>query len=334
MLNSRVNTLETTAMNLNSSISRAQQDKLQIEASIRTLTDQMNQLTTPVVIEQAQQSAQMVNQQLLALDKLIAQMEAALAALKENYTETHPDVIRLQGLVNLKKNERERVVESSNEPETQQPATRKTVINRGDSKEARILQAETGKLRGAHQAKEMEIEDLSRQLKDTRDRIKGYLGQIQASPAAQQQYQQLLRERDLAATSFQELSSKMSVSELASSLQSRKQGETLEVLDPPVVPTDPAQPKRTIIVGVGFVLGAMLGVVFAGIREMKDSSLKNLKDVRAYTKLTVLASMPLLENDFVVRRRRRLAWLAWSAALLLGVLVMSGSVAYYYTSGS
>ncbi len=63
-----------------------------------------------------------------------------------------------------------------------------------------------------------------------------------------------------------------------------------------------------------------------------DTSLKNLKDVRAYTKLTVLGSIPLLENDFVVRRRRRLGWLAWAASLLLGILLMAGSVVYYYTS--
>jgi hypothetical protein len=67
-------------------------------------------------------------------------------------------------------------------------------------------------------------------------------------------------------------------------------------------------------------------------REAKDGSLKNLKDVRAYTRLTVLGSIPFLENDFVVRRRRRMAWLAWSAAFLLGLLMMAGSVIYYYTS--
>ena len=39
---------------------------------------------------------------------------------------------------------------------------------------------------------------------------------------------------------------------------------------------------------------------------MKDTSLKNLKDVRAYTQMSILGSIPLLENDFVVRRRKRL----------------------------
>jgi len=48
--------------------------------------------------------------------------------------------------------------------------------------------------------------------------------------------------------------------------------------------------------------------------------------------LSILGSIPLLENDLVVRRRRRLSWLAWSTACLLGAVIMSGSVLYYYAT--
>jgi len=72
--------------------------------------------------------------------------------------------------------------------------------------------------------------------------------------------------------------------------------------------------------------------VLAAVREMKDASLKNLKDVRAYTRLQVLGSIPLLENDLVVRRRRRLGWLAWSTACIVGIVIMSSSVVYYLST--
>ena len=84
----------------------------------------------------------------------------------------------------------------------------------------------------------------------------------------------------------------------------------------------------TAMFGAG--LGLLLGVVIAGAREMKDASLKNLKDVRVYTQMAILGSIPLLENDFVVRRRRRLAWLGWTVACLLAGLIMAGAVVYYY----
>jgi hypothetical protein len=62
---------------------------------------------------------------------------------------------------------------------------------------------------------------------------------------------------------------------------------------------------------------------------MKDTTLKNLKDVQAYTQLTILGSIPLLEEDIVVKRRKRLTMLAWATAILVGLLVMAGSFYYY-----
>ena len=121
---------------------------------------------------------------------------------------------------------------------------------------------------------------------------------------------------------------------MATDLENRKQGETLEVLEQPIIPTDPSEPKRPVIILIAALAGLALGTGLAFARELRDVSLKSLKDVRAYTRLTVLASVPLLENDFVVRRRRWMAWLGWSAAFLVGVLLMAGAVIYYYTSKS
>jgi hypothetical protein len=74
----------------------------------------------------------------------------------------------------------------------------------------------------------------------------------------------------------------------------------------------------------------MLGLCLAGAHEVKDSTMKGLKDVRAYSNLNILSSIPLLENALLVRRKRRLTWLAWSSAMIVGVMVMSSSVYYYY----
>ena len=83
---------------------------------------------------------------------------------------------------------------------------------------------------------------------------------------------------------------------------------------------------------IGVTTGMTLGIVLAGAKEMKNTSLKNLKDVRAYTNLPVLSSIPLLENALLVRRKRRRFWLAWSAAIILGTAVISGSMFYYFSN--
>jgi hypothetical protein len=166
----------------------------------------------------------------------------------------------------------------------------------------------------------------------TRERIRVMQGRLEASPAAQQEYVQLMRDRKLVEERYNELATKANVSAMATDLENRKQSETLEILEQPIMPSDPYAPNRQLIILGGLFAGLAIGVALASGRELKDTSLKNLKDVRAYTKLTVLGSIPLLENDFIVRRRRRLGWLAWAASFLLGVLLMAGAVVYYYTA--
>jgi hypothetical protein len=48
--------------------------------------------------------------------------------------------------------------------------------------------------------------------------------------------------------------------------------------------------------------------------------------------MAILGSVPLLENDFVVRRRKRMAWLGWTTSTLAAAVIMAGSVVYYYIS--
>ena len=180
----------------------------------------------------------------------------------------------------------------------------------------------------------MEIEDLNHQLESARSRSKNLQGKVEASPLARSGYVALMRDREGAALHYEDLQKRLQESTMATDLETRRQGETLEVLEQPVIPIEPNAPKRPLIIAISAITGLMLGIGLAFGRELRDMSLKSLKDVRAYTRLTVLGSIPLLENDFVVRRRRRMAWLGWSASFLVGVLLMSGAVIYYYTAKS
>src|SRR5262249_50752387 len=131
---------------------------------------------------------------------------------------------------------------------------------------------------------------------------------------------------------YVEREEKLNRARLAREMEDRKQGEMLEQLDPASLPISPTEPKRPLVISIGAGIGLLLGMAVAGAREMKDTSLKNLKDVRAYTQMAVLGSIPLLENDFVVRRRKRLAWLGWTTACLAAAVISSGSIVYYYVT--
>ncbi len=333
----RLTALENGVQSINSSMNRVNQEKLQLETSMRMLRDQAS-------IRAAQPAsgggggsrpATAADAKLAEINREIARLENNISVLKESYTSTHPDVRRLSTMLEGKKREQAHASAEAQAAALEASASAPGRTGAATSASPRMdfeSSAAIARIQSALQAKDMELEDLAQRLRETQTRIREANAQIQSSPVAQQEYIQLVRQRNSAQERFGDLSGKTQMSAMATEVESRQQGETLEILEQPVMPSEPFSPKREIIILAGLVIGMGFGVGVASAREIKDTSLKNLKDVRAYTKLTVLGSIPLLENDFVVRRRRRLGWLAWAASLLLGILLMAGSVVYYYTS--
>src|SRR5579884_599675 len=140
----------------------------------------------------------------------------------------------------------------------------------------------------------------------------------------------MLRQERLANSKYEELLRKQQIVDENGELVQRQAGEQLNELDPPSLPDKPAKPNRYYVIGVGFMVSLMVGVALAGVQEARDTSLKNLKDVRAYTNLPVLSSIPLLENSLLVRQKRRLAYVAWSAGIIVGVIAVSCALYYHF----
>ncbi len=335
-----VSSTDQNIQNLNMSINRVSQDKLQLEAQLHFQEDQVPAPpATPAAANAVPGSvaASVIRDQHLdELDRDIAKAEDALSLLRQSYKDNHPDVQRANAFLAAKRKERDQYAAqlSSAKPVTipGRPGPSQAALAAANPN--RELRASIARLQAQIQSKDMELEELNRQLEAARTRSRTLQAQVAASPLARSAYMALLRDRENAATRYQGMTVRLQDSTLSTNLDKRGQGETLEQLEAASLPTTPSAPKRPIIIFVAAALGIALGIGVATARELKDVSLKNLKDVRAYTRLTILGSVPLLENDFVVRRRRRMAWLGWSAAFVIGVLLMSGSVIYYYTSKS
>jgi succinoglycan biosynthesis transport protein ExoP len=323
----QLNTMQAQMLNLNQAMSRVSQEKLLLENQLRIYKDQANSLKDPAQNEQAMQQK---NEKLAEKDREIATYEAALAAARERYKETHPDIQTLLTRIANANKQREAIVK---EQETKKPDT--TIARQPNPqfvREGRDLNAAIQRIDGLIQAKDLEMQDYQKEAAKIAVAMKAFQGRIEGMPAGMKEYEELLRDREMARRDYEELDRKVNSADLYGKAVGRQQGERLEMLDPATLPQTPTEPKRPVIILAGAGLGLILGLFFAGAREVKDTSLKNLKDVRAYTQLPILGSIPLLENDLVVRRRRRLGWLAWSTACLMGVVVMSGSVVYYYAT--
>jgi len=262
-----------------------------------------------------------------------ATWEDQLRILRQKYSDAYPDVQTVMGRLNAAKQKRDEILKEDAEKKAEKTGP---VTPRADSpvvaKEKRDLDLAMKQIQSLIEAKDLEISEYNKDLKRANDSMKNYQARIETVPLGEKQYGELLRDRDIARQRYVEMDQKLEKAQVSQEMENRKQGEMLELLDPASLPQTPTEPKRPVVISIGAGFGLLLGLVIASAREMKDTSLKNLKDVRAYTQMAILGSIPLLENDFVVRRRRRLAWLGWTTACLAAVVVMAGSVVYYYVS--
>jgi uncharacterized protein involved in exopolysaccharide biosynthesis len=322
-----LNAMQAQMLTLNTSMNRVNQEKLLYENQLRIFREQLSSLKDPNSEDQAQQQK---NEKLAEKDREIEQYENSLAAARERYKEGHPDVQHL--VIMLAAAKRQRVVIVKQEEAKKPDVTAARVPNTQMLREQRDLDVAMERVQGLIQAKDLEMDDYKKQSVELEKTIRIYQSRIESVPVGIKEYDQLIRERDLARKDYEDLDRRLNASAMSTALENRQQGERLEQLDPPSIPQTPTQPKRPLIIAIGSGIGLMAGLCLAGAREVKDTALKNLKDVRAYTQLPVLGSIPLLENDLVVRRRKRLAWLAWSTACLVGAIIMSNCVIYYFAT--
>jgi succinoglycan biosynthesis transport protein ExoP len=316
-------------------LNRNQQDKMMLETSLQNLKSQLNTVEIAEVESAAKSKTEVKNDRLADAEKRVAAAEAQLAEMRDQLLPGHPDlkngVTRLETI----KQERDRIAaqvaaeeEKASKEAVPAPVPQKRVNPIAMRNRAEV-EAQIKTTQARIHAFELDSEERVKMQKAIFDSLKSISERIQANPLTQGEYARLTRDYNLAKERYDDLSGKKSSSEVANRLEDRSAGEQLEVLDQASLPQKPSDPNRWMIVGAGTCIGLVLGLFLAGAQEVKDSTMKGIKDVRAYSNLNILSSIPLLENALLVRRKRRLTWLAWSSALIVGMVVMSSSVYYY-----
>jgi polysaccharide chain length determinant protein (PEP-CTERM system associated) len=320
----QLSAMQAQKLNLNMSLNRVNQERLLYENQLRIDRGQLVSLKEGNAPEQA---AERSDDKLAEKDHEIAEYEDSLATARERYKENHPDVQRLVNLLAAARGQRQGMLKPGH-PEN--PAPR--VASAQFLREQRDLEAESQRTQGLIQAKDVEMEDYRKQSAQVDGTIRNYEARIESTPVGIREYDELIRDRDLAKKDYEDLDRRLNSSQMSTALQNRQQGERLEQLDPPSLPQTPSQPKRPLMIAVGTSVGLLLGLCLAGVKETRNRALHNVKDIRAYSQISVVGSIGLFERAETVRRRRRAAWLSWSGGSVAGVVIMFSSLAHYYAT--
>lgn len=312
-----MNTLATQENNLNAALNQNNERKMLMETSLRGAKDRL------AAIKDVTPQAQARNQRVEELNRDIETLQTRIENMKDQFTDVYPDLVAARQQLQVLERQRDQALK---EKPKQGPAVENPMIAR----ERLDAQQAIDTILAQIKANEMEAQQIRREQAQLETQMRAYEARVQGIPAGEKEYVELINARDLAKAHYDDMEQKRQRASLSNDLITRKQGESLELLESASLPEEPTEPKRPMLIAIGPAAGLLLGLIIVAIREVKDTSLKNLKDARMYTQLNILGSIPLLENDLLVQRRKQIAWVGWAAATLTGLAVMGVTVAHYY----
>jgi polysaccharide chain length determinant protein (PEP-CTERM system associated) len=249
-------------------LSRAQQDKTFAES----------QLTQQLYAWQQSQTGQNPD----TLEQQLAQLQTQLSALQAQYTDDYPDVIKTKSdIAAIKK----KIADAGNDKKDTPAISSKPAL---EPPQIQQLRAQI------HQYDET-IKERTAQQHEIQKQIETYQTRVQSSPSVEQEYKELTRDYQTALAFYNDLLKKHDDQSMAVDLQRRQEGEQFRVLDPANLPDRPSFPDKRVFTAGGFGGGLALGIVLALFLELKDTSLKNDREVEHYLQLPVLAMVPAIE---------------------------------------
>jgi polysaccharide chain length determinant protein (PEP-CTERM system associated) len=234
----------------------------------------------------------------------LATLRQDLARLRTQFTDEHPDVIRLR----------------------QEIATLESQLAAQGGKRATPDDLAARQLNDSRAAVEAELTALRSEEQALRRTISTYEQRIENAPRLEREFQQLSRDyagaKDLYATLLQRYEN----AKIAGRLEQGIQGDQFTILDPALVSREPVAPKRVRLLLMGLMVSVGAAVGAAVVAEALDTSFHTADDVRAFTSVPVLVSIPPITTVADLRRQRFLFGLAaFGAGLGMTAIVAASS---------
>jgi len=271
------------------------------------------------VIARATAGGDEVSPEALERLKAIEDQKQKLSQAETQFTARHPDVVRL----------REQLAAMERENEQAQAAEKK---QRDEAEAAARAAAAPDPGGPAPQIRRRTLESMDAELLKLREEeagihatISSFEQRLESSPQRMQEYQAITRDWSSSKDLYDSLMKRYDEAQLTESMETGRAGERFRVLEPALPPEGPAAPNRMRLLIMGLLLACAAAAAAVLAREQFDTAFHSVDEVREFTGVPVLVSIPPIGPMPAGRRVR--AALATVSALVLIALVAS-SAAY------
>lgn len=180
-----------------------------------------------------------------------------------------------------------------------------------------------------YKTSQSELESLQQKTVFLKSAIDALHQRILLAPEVEKGYLELVRERDHSVNKYNQLKEKLLDARLVQTLEQEQHGQTLTLLEPPMIPTHPDKTVRKKVALGGALLGIMAGLGVALLAELLNPKLRGYSALSELTGLMPLVVIPYIESPGEVeaklsrqRQRRKLALQAGAACAVLAVILI------------
>jgi polysaccharide chain length determinant protein (PEP-CTERM system associated) len=194
------------------------------------------------------------------------------------FTAKHPDVIRLKDEIGLLEREvaDRQAADSKAATSANAPSPIGPRVPRGRTIE--VLN--------------QELERLKQTEADLRQNIAGFERRLESAPHLQQEFALLSRDYQASKELYDSLLKRYDEAQFAESLEVDRQGERFRVLEAALPPEGPTAPNRFRLLVLGVLLAAAAAAGAIALAEQIDTSFHTIDEIRAFTRVPVLATIP------------------------------------------
>ena len=175
-----------------------------------------------------------------------------------------------------------------------------------------------------------ELARLQAQEKLLLQRVADLQQRFDSTPGVQQNYLQYQQDYASAKENYDVLVRKYDEARLAESIETGHQGENFRILDAAVPPEGPAAPNRLRLLLMGLLLAGAFMVAAVVAAEQVDTSFHSVDDLREFTAVPVLASIPQIGAT----PRRGWARATLSTASAVAAVVAVATLSAYLAHGN
>jgi uncharacterized protein involved in exopolysaccharide biosynthesis len=221
--------------------------------------------------------------------KQLTRMRSDLAAMREKYSDDHPDVVKLKkSLAALEESHKKTSVIISDAPKFKKPENPAYIALQSQ------LESAISDLK-AMRAKRNEL----------KAKMASYETRLEKAPQVEREYLDLNRDHENSVRRYQEVKAKLMEAEVAQQMEKDSKGERFTLIDPAQLPEKPHSPNRPVILLLGLLLSLGGGVAYAGVLEGMDSSIKSSKELACLLGTPLLSVIPYMENSDDRRKKSK-----------------------------